>query len=99
MERARFLGIAVGPLTERRLLNFCANRRGYWSLWIFMLLFVASLGAELVANDKPLLVYYDGTLYLPMLTLGSVTKAQEETLSTQLTIPVSTIREYLAQKI
>jgi len=42
--------------------------------------------------------YYDA-LYLPMLTLGSVTKAQEETLSTQLTIPVSTIREYLAQKI
>ena len=65
--QARFFGVPITPLTRRRLELFRANRRGYWSLWIFMLLFVASLGAELVANDKPLLVYYDGTLYLPML--------------------------------
>ncbi len=55
------------PLTKRRLETFRANRRGYWSLWIFLALFVISLAAELIANDKPALVYYDGELYVPML--------------------------------
>ena len=55
------------PLARRRLANFRANRRGYWSLWIFLVLFVASLGAELVANDRPLLVRHDGRLYVPVL--------------------------------
>jgi microcin C transport system permease protein len=57
----------VTPLARRRLANFRANRRGYWSLWIFLVLFVASLGAELVANDRPLLVRHDGRLYVPVL--------------------------------
>jgi microcin C transport system permease protein len=57
----------VTPLTRRRLANFRANRRGYWSLWIFLALFVVSLGAELVANDRPLLVRHDGRLYVPVL--------------------------------
>ncbi|HLS86752.1 MAG TPA: ABC transporter permease, partial [Burkholderiales bacterium] len=55
------------PLTKRRLETFRANRRGYWSLWIFLALFVISLAAELIANDKPALVYYDGELYVPIL--------------------------------
>ena len=46
--------------------NFRANRRGYWSLWIFSALFVFSLFAELIANDRPLLVRYDGELYFPV---------------------------------
>ncbi|GAB5470122.1 MAG: ABC transporter permease [Rhodospirillales bacterium] len=54
------------PLLQRRLENFRANRRGYWSLWIFAFLFVFTLGAEFVANDKPLLIYYDGGLYFPI---------------------------------
>ena len=54
MPGRRFLGIRITPLTERRLANFRRNRRGYWSLWIFVVLFVLSLGAELIANDKPL---------------------------------------------
>lgn len=55
------------PLTKRRLANFRANRRGYWSLWIFLALFGASLVAEFIANDRPLLVRYDGQLFFPVL--------------------------------
>lgn len=55
----------MSPLTRRRLENFRANRRGFWSLWIFLVLFVLSLGAELIANDKPILVRYDGDFYFP----------------------------------
>ncbi|KZD08286.1 ABC transporter permease [Oceanibaculum pacificum] len=62
------------PLTRRRLENFRANKRGFWSLWIFLVLFVLSLFAELIANDKPILVYYDGGLYAP------VAKAYPETV-------------------
>jgi len=51
---------------RRRLHNFRANRRGYWSLWIFLAIFGLTLGAELIANDKPLLVRYDGALYVPV---------------------------------
>ena len=59
--------MALSPLTQRRLANFSANRRGYWSLWLFGVLFVVSLFAELVANDKPVLIWYDGSPYVPIL--------------------------------
>jgi microcin C transport system permease protein len=62
----RFLGMAVTPLTRRRLDRFRRNKRGFWSLWIFLFLFVVSLGAEFIANDKPLLVRYDGHWYVPV---------------------------------
>ncbi|GIK97237.1 MAG: ABC transporter permease [Alphaproteobacteria bacterium] len=62
----RLLGMPVSPITARRLHNFRANRRGYWSLWIFLALFIFSLFAEFVANDKPVLVYYDGGVYMPI---------------------------------
>ena len=55
------------PLSKRRLANFRANKRGYWSLWIFIGLFVASLFAELIANDKPILINFAGELYVPVL--------------------------------
>jgi len=58
----------LSPLNARRLANFRANRRGYWSLWIFLVLFVLSLCAELIANDKPLFVWYDGAPYVPILS-------------------------------
>ena len=54
------------PLTKRRLENFRKNRRGFWSLWIFLALFGASLFAEFIANDRPLVVEYDGALYYPV---------------------------------
>ena len=55
----------ITPVAARRLANFRANRRGYWSLWIFTVLFFLSLFAELIANDRPIVVWYDGGLYLP----------------------------------
>ena len=56
--------IALSPLNRRRWQNFKANRRGYWSFWIFLVLFVVSLFAEFIANDKPFYVRYDGKSYL-----------------------------------
>ena len=53
------------PLTRRRWANFKAHKRGYWSLWIFVTLYAVSLCAELVANDKPLIVWHAGAVYAP----------------------------------
>ena len=60
--------MSVNPLTRRRFLNFRNNRRGWWSLWIFLLLFIISLGANFLANDRPLLVYYHQSWYFPIWT-------------------------------
>jgi len=65
--RETALGISMSPITARRLRNFRANKRGYWSFWIFLVLFGFSLFAEVIANDKPLLVRYDGSFYFPVL--------------------------------
>ena len=65
-QRPTFLGLAITPLNRRRLDNFNANRRGYWSLWIFLFIFFVTLFAEFIANDKPLLVRYDGEFYMPV---------------------------------
>jgi len=57
----------LSPLNQRRLHNFKKNRRGYWSLWIFLVLFALSLFAELLANDRPILVSFKGEIYTPVL--------------------------------
>ncbi|MEC8135582.1 MAG: ABC transporter permease, partial [Pseudomonadota bacterium] len=57
------------PLNRRRIENFKANKRGYWSFWIFIGIFVLSLFAELIANDKPLLIYFEGAFYSPVVTV------------------------------
>lgn len=57
----------LSPTNQRRWANFCANRRGYWSLWIFLTLFVLCLFAEFIANDKPILAYYKGEILVPVL--------------------------------
>ncbi|GED41923.1 ABC transporter permease [Cobetia marina] len=57
----------LSPITRRRITAFRHNRRAWWSLLIFGMLFILSLGAELIANDRPLLVSYQDELYLPML--------------------------------
>jgi microcin C transport system permease protein len=59
--------VTLSPLNQRRWQNFKANRRGFWSLWIFLLIFGLSLGAEFIANDKPVLVSYKGELLMPVL--------------------------------
>ncbi|CAK9889288.1 MULTISPECIES: ABC transporter permease [Pseudomonas] len=56
---------SLSPVSRRRLQRFRRNRRGWISLWLFGLLLLVSLGAELVANDKPLLLGYQGQLYFP----------------------------------
>jgi len=56
----------LSPLTRRRLDAFRRNRRGFWALWLFLALFVVTLGAELVANDRPIVVSYQGSLYFPV---------------------------------
>jgi microcin C transport system permease protein len=61
-----FLGRRITPITRRRIENFQANRRGFWSLWIFLALFGMSLCAEFIANDRPLLVRYDGAWFVPV---------------------------------
>ncbi|HKK57500.1 ABC transporter permease [Marinobacter sp.] len=66
--------MTLTPIQQRRLRNFRNNRRGFWSLWVFLALFGLSLCAELIANDKPLVVSYQDELYFPV-----VEKVSEET--------------------
>ena len=65
----RLLGMPISRLTRRRLDNFRANRRGYWSWWIFMALFLLTLPAEFIANEKPLLISYEGSYYFPVISI------------------------------
>ena len=57
----------LSPINQRRWENFRANRRGYWSFWIFMVLFGLSLCAEFIANDKPVLASDKGEILVPVL--------------------------------
>ena len=57
----------LSPLARRRWANFRANRRGYWSFWIFLALFGLSLFAEVIANDRPIVASYKGELLFPVL--------------------------------
>jgi microcin C transport system permease protein len=57
----------LSPINRRRFELFKAHKRGWWSLWLFLFLFALSLGAELIANDKPLAVNYEGQWYFPTL--------------------------------
>ena len=54
------------PIWRRQWRAFRRNRRGFWSLGLFLVLFVVSLGAEFVANDRPIMVQYQGDLYFPV---------------------------------
>ena len=67
MKGVSSLGERISPINRRRLDNFRANRRGYWSLWIFLFLFLISLLAEFLANDKPIFIQYDGHFFFPIL--------------------------------
>ena len=61
------LTINLSPINQRRWNNFKANRRGFWALWIFLGLFLVTLFAEFIANDKPLLMRYKGEMLAPVL--------------------------------
>ncbi len=58
----------VKPLNHRRWLGFKANKRGYWSFWIFMFLFIGSLFAPFIANDRPIIMSYKGEILSPIFT-------------------------------
>lgn len=58
--------ITLSPITKRRFSQFRANRRGFWSLWVFLGLLALALMAEFIANDKPILVRFDGAFYMPV---------------------------------
>jgi microcin C transport system permease protein len=64
----------LSPINRRRWQNFKANRRGWWSFWIFLVLFFLTLFAEFIANDKPLFVSYDGHWYAPVFHRYAETK-------------------------
>lgn len=57
--------MTLSPITRRRIAIFKANTRGYWSLWIFLVLFTLTLCAEVIANDKPIIIYSNDSLYFP----------------------------------
>jgi microcin C transport system permease protein len=66
--------LRMSPINQRRWANFKRNRRGFYSLWIFLFLFITSLFAEVIANDKPFLIQYQGGLYFPSLFTYPETK-------------------------
>ena len=59
--------MSFSPLTKRRLDNFIGNKRGYYSALIFSFIFVATLFAEFLANDKPIFLYFDSKIHFPTL--------------------------------
>ena len=65
--------MTLTPLTRRRIANFRANRRGYWSAIIFAVIFVLTLFAEFIANDKPFMVRVDGKFFFPAVVTYSET--------------------------
>jgi microcin C transport system permease protein len=81
VRKERFLGLKVSPLNRRRLHNFRANQRGFWSLWVFLALFGLSLVAEVIANDKPVLIYFDGDFYTPVVKTYAETEFGGEFLT------------------
>ena len=57
--------IRISPINRRRWVNFKANRRGYWSLWLFLAMFLISLFAEFIANDQPIYIHVNGRSFFP----------------------------------
>lgn len=84
----------LSSVNRMRWARFRRNRRGYWSLWLFLALFILSLGAELVANDKPLLVRYQGRFYSPLLFNYS-----ETTFGGELATETDYRDPYIAQRL
>ena len=58
--------LRLSPINQRRMENFKSNRRGFWSLWIFLVLFTVCLFAEFIANDRPMIVSYKGEILVPV---------------------------------
>lgn len=89
--------MALSPVNQRRFAQFKAHRRGWYSLWLFLALFVLSLGAELIANDKPLAVRYDNSWYFPVFKRYAETEFGGE-FPLQANYKSPYIRELIAEK-
>ena len=57
----------MSPIAKRRIKQFKNNKRAYFSLIIFTIIFIISMTANVIANDKPLILSYKGSLYFPIL--------------------------------
>ncbi len=97
---ASLLGVPLrlGVLNQRRLANFKANKRAYWSLVLFTVLFLLTLFAELIANDKPLLIRYDGAFYTPFLTAYPETTFLEDGFPTEADYRDSFVSDAIKEK-
>ncbi|MEC5318519.1 microcin C ABC transporter permease [Brenneria populi subsp. brevivirga] len=84
----------LSPINQARWARFKSNRRGYWSLWLFLALFITTLFSEPIANDKPLLVKYEGRIYTPFIADYS-----ETTFGGQLDTAADFRDPYIAQRI
>lgn len=58
--------LKLSPINQRRFAKFKSNKRGWYSLWFFGFIFLASLFADFIANDKPIYIHFDGEHYLPI---------------------------------
>ncbi len=85
--------MTLSPVTRRRLMIFRQNRRGFWSLWVFLILFGLSLFAEFIANDKPLLIRYDGRFFAPVLVDYSEDAFGDDLLPTEADYTDPSLRE------
>jgi microcin C transport system permease protein len=85
--------MTLSPVTRRRLAIFRQNRRGFWSLWVFLVLFGLSLFAEFIANDKPLLVRYDGRFFAPVLVDYSEDAFGDDLLPTEADYTDASLRD------
>ena len=69
---------SLSPLNKRRLSNFVKNKRGLYSFWIFFVLFLISIIAELIYKKKPLLVKYQNKIYYLIIQSSSETSFGED---------------------
>lgn len=90
----------MSPLWQRRFARFRKNRRGFWSLLFFLFFFALSLGAELIANDKPILLYYNGDYYFPAFRTYSETtfSGTAEAFETEAVYTDRLLQEWIAEK-
>ena len=56
----------MSEINKRKIKNFKNNKRGLFSLYVLLIILIITLPAEFIANDKPLLINYDGKIYLPI---------------------------------
>lgn len=84
----------LNPINQQRWTKFKANKRGYYSLWIFLFLFFISLFSECISNNKPIIIFYDGSFYSPL-----IKNYPETTFGGELPTTTDYRDNYIQQKI